>query len=337
MYDSEERLTMTDTWFRKIARWPGVAAVAYSLLAIVIAVLIGAVIIHVSGYDVGRAYTHFWRGAFGSSYNLAQSLLKTIPLIFTGLAVAIGFRSGLFNIGGEGQMYWGALAAAVTALQFARAPGPLLIALALLAAALAGAAWGAIPGYLKARTGAHEVVTTIMLNYIGILATTLLLKRFFNEPGPVDQTPLIPQSARLPELVAHTRLTWGIVIAVVVVVLIDRLLNTTSLGYDLRAVGQNPGAAEYAGINVRQTTVISMSLSGAMAGLGGGVLVLGILNRFITNFSPGYGFTGIAVAVLGRNAPWGVLLAAGLFGVLDAGGLSMQLFAKIPMDLMTIV
>ncbi len=301
------------------------------------ALLIGAVLIWISGYDVGKAYTHFWNGAFGTTYNLAQSLLKTIPLIFTGLAVAIGFQTGLFNIGAEGQLYWGAFAAAVTALRFPQLPGLLLIPLSLLAGALAGSAWGMIPGYLKAKTGAHEVVTTIMLNYIGILTTTLLLKSYFKEPGPVDQTAMIPEAARLPELVPYTRLTWGIFIGIGIVILIDALFKKTSLGYDLQAVGQNPGAAEYAGINAKQKLVVSMSISGAVAGLGGSVMVLGILNRFITNFSPGYGFTGIAVAVLGRNAPRGVFLAALLFGALDAGGMSMQLFAKIPMDLMTIV
>lgn len=326
---------------RKIAQYlsqlSGLSELLYSLVAILIALLIGAVLIWISGYHVGKAASSFWSGAFGSPYNLAQSLLKTIPLIFTGLAVAIGFQSGLFNIGGEGQLYWGAFAAAVTALTLPQLPGFTLIPLSLLAGALAGGAWGALPGYLKARTGAHEVVTTIMLNYIGVLATTLLLKRYWKEPGPIDQTAMIPESARLPELIAHTRLTWGIFVGLGLVFLIDLLLTKTALGYDLKAVGQNADAAEYAGINAGRTVVVSMSLSGAAAGLGGAVLVLGILNRFITNFSPGYGFTGIAVAVLGRNAPWGVLLGALLFGVLDAGGMSMQLFAKIPMDLMTIV
>lgn len=321
----------------KLKKLSGVSDLIYSLFAIILALLIGAILIWLSDYDVLKAYYNFWNGAFGNTYNLSQSLLKTIPLIFTGLAVAIGFKTGLFNIGGEGQLYWGAFATAITALTFSQLPGTLLLPLSLLAGALAGGIWGMIPGYLKAKTGAHEVVTTIMLNYIGILATTFLLKNYFKEPGPVDQTPTIPEAARFPELVPYTRLTWAIFLGIGVIILIDLLFKKTSLGYDLQAVGENPSAAEYAGINSKRKIIISMSISGAVAGMAGSVMVMGVLNRFITNFSPGYGFTGIAVAVLGRNTPWGVLLAALLFGILEAGGMAMQLFAKIPTDLMTIV
>jgi len=308
-----------------------------SLLAILLALAIGAVLIFVSGYDVPQAYRSLFSGAFGNFYNISQTLLKMIPLIFTGLAVAVAFQCGLFNIGAEGQMYWGAFASAVVALAFADAPAVVLIPISLIAGAAAGGFWGMIPGYLKARTGAHEVVTTIMMNYIGIFATTFLLRAYLKEPGPIDQTRMIPESARLGELIPYSRLTWAIFIGVAVVVLLDAFFRKTALGYDLRAVGENSGAAEYAGINPKRMIVISMLLSGIAAGLAGATMVMGVLHRFITNFSPGYGFVGIAVAVLGRNKPWGVLLAAFLFGALEAGGISMQMFAKIPMDLMTIV
>jgi simple sugar transport system permease protein len=308
-----------------------------SLLAILLALVIGALLIFISGYDVSKAYLSLFEGAFGNFYNIAQTLLKMIPLIFTGLAVAIGFQCGLFNIGAEGQMYWGAFASAIVALTFAGAPAAVLIPLSLCAGAVAGGLWGMIPGYLKAKTGAHEVVTTIMMNYIGIFTTTFLLRAYFKEPGPIDQTRMIPETARLEEMIPFTRLTWAIFIGIAVVILLDLFLRKTSLGYDLQAVGENTGAAEYAGINPKKIIAISMLLSGMAAGLAGSTMVLGVLHRFITNFSPGYGFVGIAVAVLGRNRPWGVLLAAFLFGALEAGGISMQLFAKIPMDLMTIV
>ena len=311
--------------------------VIYSLVAIVLALLIGAVFIVLSGYEVSKAYGSLFEGAFGNFYNIAQTLLKMIPLIFTGLAVAISFKSGLFNIGGEGQLYWGAFVTAVVALAFPNSNGLILIPLSLSAGAIAGGIWGMIPGYLKAKTGAHEVVTTIMMNYIGTFATTFLLRTYFKEPGPVDQTPLIPHAARLGELIPYTRLTWAILLGVAVIVLLDRFFKKTALGYHLQAVGENASAAEYAGINTRKMIVISMFMSGMAAGLAGSTMVMGVLHRFITNFSPGYGFVGIAVAVLGRNTPWGVLLAAFLFGALDAGGISMQLFAKIPMDLMTVV
>jgi simple sugar transport system permease protein len=176
-----------------------------------------------------------------------------------------------------------------------------------------------------------------MMNTIGIFSTTFLLRAYFKAPGPIDQTQMIPETARLAELIPYTRLTWAIFIAIAVIILMDLFFRKTSLGYDLRAVGENTGAAEYAGINPKRMIVISMLLSGMAAGLAGSTMVLGVLHRFITNFSPGYGFVGIAVSVLGRNKPWGVLLAAFLFGALEAGGISMQLFARIPMDLMTIV
>jgi ABC-type uncharacterized transport system permease subunit len=297
---------------------------AYSLFAIIFALLIGGFLILLSGYDVSKAYVCLLDGAFGSAYNIAQTLLKMIPLIFTGLAVAIGFRSGLFNIGGEGQL-------------FPNVHGAILIPLSLFAGAMAGGMWGMIPGYLKAKTGAHEVVTTIMMNYIGILATTFLLRNFFKEPGPIDQTPMIPNAARLAELIPYTRLTWALFLGIALIIVVDLFFKKTSLGYNLQAVGENAAAAECAGINPEKMIVISMTISGAAAGLAGSTMVLGVLHRFITNFSPGYGFAGIAVAVLGRNRPWGVLLSAVLFGALEAGGISMQLFAKIPMDLMTIV
>ena len=309
----------------------------HCLSAILMALTIGALLIFISGYGVSEAFRSLFDGAFGNFYNLAQTLLKMTPLIFTGLAVAVAFQCGLFNIGAEGQMYWGAFASATAALMSANAPAPVLIPLSLCAGAAAGGLWGMIPGYLKAKTGAHEVVTTIMMNYIGIYSTTFLLRAYFKAPGPIDQTRMIPEAARLGELIADTRLTWAIGIAVALVVLTDLFLRKTALGYDLRAVGENTGAAEYAGINPKRMTVVAMLLSGAAAGLAGSTMVLGVLHRFITNFSPGYGFTGIAVAVLGRNRPYGVLPAAFLFGAMEAGGISMQLFAKIPMDLMTII
>ena len=315
----------------------GFSDFVYSLSTIILALFIGAFLIFLSGYDVSKAYGSFFEGAFGNSYNIAQTLLKMIPLIFTGLAVAIGFRSGLFNIGGEGQLYWGAFVTALVSLAFPKANGLTLIPISLFAGAIAGGIWGMIPGYLKAKTGAHEVVTTIMMNYIGILSTTFLLRNYLKEPGPIDQTPMIPEAARLTELIPYTRLTSAIFLGIAVIIILDLFFKKTSLGYNLQAVGENAAAAEYAGINPEKMVVVSMTICGMSAGLAGSTMVLGVLHRFITNFSPGYGFVGIAVAVLGRNRPWGVLLSALLFGALEAGGISMQLFAKIPMDLMTIV
>ncbi len=310
---------------------------AYSLGAVFFALLLGGVLIHLSGYDVREAYLSFFDGAFGNVYNLASTLMMTIPLIFTGLAVAVGFQAGLFNVGGEGQLYLGALASALAALFVRGLPPALHVALALAAGALAGGLWALVPGYLKARTGAHEVITTIMFNYVGILLAAFLVKEYFKEPGRADQTPMIPASARIPELIPDSRLTWALFLGILAILAVDYLLKNTSLGYEIQAVGQNLPAAEYAGIDARARMTVSMLLSGMIAGLAGSTMVLGVLHRFINNFSPGYGYTGIAVAVLARNKPWGILPAALLFGALQSGGMSMQLFARIPMDLMTLV
>ncbi len=323
--------------FQRLKNLSGLSELFYSLLAIVFALLIGAILIYLSGHDAVNAYYHLFHGAFGSTYNIAQTLLKSIPLIFTGLAVAIGFQSGLFNIGAEGQLYWGALITAIIAIALPNLSGILLVPLALLGGSLAGAVWAAIPGYLKSRTGAHEVITTIMLNYIATLGTTFLVKNFFKTQGPVDQTKTIPGQARLPKLIPNTRLTWALILGIAVVFTTKFLLSSTSLGFDLKAVGKNLSAAEYGGIPARNVMVLTMAISGAVAGLAGSTIVLGVLGRFITNFSPGYGFTGIAVAVLGRNRPIGVLGAALLFGALEAGKVSMQLFTEIPGDLLTVV
>ena len=310
---------------------------AVALVAIALALLVGALLLALAGYSVVDAYWSLFQGAFGNIYSLADTFLNAIPLMFTGLAVAFAFRGGLFNIGTEGQLYVAALATAITALAVPSWPPVLAIAAALAAGAAAGAAWGFVPGLLKARTGAHEVITTIMLNYVAILLTTHLVKTRFKAPGPVDQTALIPAAARLPELVPATRLTWAIVIAVVLIALVDWILRRSAWGLDVELIGQNPSAAAYAGVPVTSRTACIMAASGAIAGLAGSTIVLGVLHRFITNFSPGYGFTGIAVALVARARPWGVVPAALLFGALQAGGLSMQLFARIPADLLTAV
>ncbi|HHY31485.1 MAG TPA: ABC transporter permease [Firmicutes bacterium] len=317
---------------------PGVADMAYSAVAVLLALLIGAVLIAASGYSVVEAYTNLFYGAFGNVYNLANTLMMATPLLFTGLSVAVAFQCGLFNVGGEGQLYVGGLASAAVVLSLGPGvPGLVRVFLALVAGALAGALLAAGPGYMKAKLGAHEVITTIMLNYVGTFLTTFLVKTYLKEPGPVDQTPVLPVGARLPELIPGTRVSWGIVLGLVVVIVIDYILRRTSVGYEIQAVGRNATAAEYAGVNVPGRIVLAMVISGAVAGLAGSSVVMGTLYRFITNFSPGYGFTGIAVAVLARNKPWGVVPAALLFGMLQSGGMSMQLFARIPADLMTLV
>ncbi|MFW6215000.1 MAG: ABC transporter permease [Alkalispirochaetaceae bacterium] len=312
------------------------AELGYSTLAITLALAIGAVLIVAFGYDVGRALASLFQGSLGSVYALSQTVLRTTPLVFAGLAVAVPFRSGLFNIGAEGQLYWGALATALTALLLSSVATPIAIALSLLAGAAAGGLWGSIPGALKARTGAHEVITSIMLNAVAILATTHLTANYFKAPGAVDQTERIAESAQIPGILGG-EISAGLLIALLAVAVMHLFFAKTSIGYDFRAVGLNAPAAEYGGVRSGGIQVLALSIGGAMAGVAGGVVVLAQINRFVSAFSPGYGFTGIAVAVLGRGKPWGVLLAALLFGALETGGMSMQLFARIPSDLTTVV
>lgn len=316
---------------------PWASELLRSLAAVGLALALGAAVLALAGYDVKDAYFNLYDGAFGSIYSVADTLLNAVPLVFTGLAVAFAFRGGLFNIGAEGQLYVGALAAAVSALSLPAWPSAPLITTSLTAAAAAGALWAFIPGLLRAKTGAHEMITTIMFNYIGTLLTTYLVKVYFKAPGPLDQTALVPPAARLPELIATTRLTWSLVIALLLTAAVDFVLRKTTLGYEVELIGENEDAAAYAGVDGARRTMLVMALSGAMAGLAGGTLVLGVLHRFMPGLSPGYGFTAIAVALVARARPWGVVPAAVLFGALQAGGMSMQLFARIPADVMTAV
>jgi len=315
----------------------GVSKFAYSVVAVVLALLVGAVLIWASGYDVKEAYSNLFTGAFGGVYSLATTIVMSTPLLFTGLSVAFAFQCGLFNVGAEGQLYVGALTSAVVALALGWLPPVLRVGIALLAGAGAGALLGFVPGYLKAKLGAHEVITTIMLNYVATFLTTFLVKTYFKDPGPVDQTVLLPMGSRLPELIRGTRVSLGIVLGIVAVALLNHVMRRSVLGYEIQVVGQNPHAAEYGGVSVSAKTVQAMMISGAVAGLAGSVEVMGTLYRFIPYFSPGYGFTGIAVAVIAGQNLWAVIPAAILFGALQSGGQTMQLFAGIPMELMTMV
>ena len=310
---------------------------AYSIIAVVLALIVGAVLIGASGYSVKEAYSNLFMGAFGGVYSLATTVVMSTPLLFTGLAVAFAFQCGLFNVGAEGQLYLGALTSAVVALGLGWLPPVLRVIMALLAGAGAGALLGFVPGYLKAKLGAHEVITTIMLNYVATFLTTFLVKAYFKDPGPVDQTVLLPPGSRLPELIPGTRVSLGIILGIVAVALLNHVIRRSVLGYEIQVVGKNPHAAEYGGVNVCARTVQAMMISGAVAGLAGSVEAMGTLYRFIPYFSPGYGFTGIAVAVIAGQNLWAVIPAAFLCGALQSGGQTMQLFAGIPMELMTMV
>jgi ABC-type uncharacterized transport system permease subunit len=268
---------------------------------------------------------------------ISESLVTAAPYIFAGLAVAVGFRAGLFNIGAEGQIFAGALASAYVGYAITGLPWFIHLPLALIAGAAAGALCGAIPGYLKARTGAHEVITTIMLNYVIFLLSDWLLNGPMKAKGGNPRSPEINATAYLPTLFPGLRLHWGFFLALAIAALIYWFLWKTTLGFELRTVGANPRAAKYAGINITRNIVLAMSLSGALAGLAGANELLGVNHYMANAFSPGYGFDSIALALLGKSHPLGVVLAALLFGVLRSGATRMQTIANVPVDIISII
>ena len=315
----------------------GIMDVFIAVIAVIAALLVGAVIVYLAGSSPYEAYRALFEGAFGSTYDFAQTLARTTPLIFTGLTVAFAFRCGLFNIGGEGQLYVGGMAAAIVGVSITGLPVYVHLPLAVGVGAAAGGAWAFLPSILKARVGAHEVITTIMMNYIGILLCSYLANYPFKAEGWIAQTDVVESSAQLPRLVSATQLSAALLLALACVVVAYYILYKTTLGYEIRAVGLNPSGAEYGGISVQKSIVVAMIISGMFAGMGGAGEVLGLHKRFIFGFSPGYGFDGIAVAVLGRNHPVGVVLGALLFGALRNGGMVMKQMTNVPTDLVVVI
>jgi ABC-type uncharacterized transport system permease subunit len=271
-------------------------------------------------------------------YPLTESLNVATPYIFSGLAVAVGFRCGLFNIGAEGQFFMGALGAAFVGYTVTGLPWFIHLPLALLGGATAGAVWGAIPGYLKAKFGAHEVVNTIMMNWIAFRLSDWLLNGPMKAKGYRPVTPNIAATAELPRFFPDPlRFNWGFPLALLFAVLVWWFLFKTTTGFEIRAVGANPDAAKYSGMSVMRNFVLVMTLSGALAGLAGATQVLGTDHWVGQGFSAGYGFDSIALALLGKSHPLGVVLAALLFGVLRGGATSMQSLARIPIHIISVI
>ncbi len=320
------------------------AALAVPVLAVVTALLVGGAIIALAGRDPLLAYAALWEGCCASPRALSETLVWATPYVFTGLAVALAFHGGLFNIGAEGQLALGALVAAWLGYALPGLAGPLPAAvhlpLVLLGGTLAGAAWGAIPGWLKARTGAHEVINTIMLNYVALLAVSYLLNGPLRDPSPLNviaRTPEIALSARLPRLAPDLRLHAGLLLALLAAAAVWWGLYRTPLGFAIRAVGANPAAARTAGMPVGGLVVAALALSGALAGLAGAVEVAGLNYRHELGFSLGYGFDAIAIALLARVHPLGVVPAALLLGALRNGAARMQFLASVPVDLVVVL
>lgn len=323
-----------------------VGELIFPLLAVVAAFLIGAIVVLAIGDNPIEVYRILLTSAFSfhdalgnfTFDNWGYTLFYATPLIFTGLAVALAFKCGLLNIGAEGQLYVGAFAAAWVGITFTWLPGILLIPVAMIAAMTAGAGWGAIPGYLKAKFGAHEVINTIMLNFIAVGILSYLTQRHYKVAGdPIMQTVEIAEHGQIArfhsflspfgiDFPQRIPLNFAFILALLACMAFYIFLWRTKWGYEIRAVGSSQSAAEYGGINVRNQIILAMALSGALAGMVGINEVLGYRYRYYHDFSANYGFTGIAVALLGRNHPVGIVLAAILFGALIRGGLFVDIF-----------
>lgn len=307
------------------------------LTAVLLAALIGAVILLVSGANPVQAYAALLKGSFGSITAVGRTLEKATPLVFSGLAVAFAFKAGLFNIGAQGQLLFGALTAAVVGFSISGLPAFLHIALALLAGALVGGLYAAIPGALKTYTGAHEVITTIMLNYVAINLTDYLTNGIFKDTTPgnvVARTPEILDTARIPTIGG---IPLGFVIALLAAGFTWWFLWKTVPGFEIRTVGQNSHAAQYAGIRVKATVILAMVLSGSLAGIGGAIETQGVVGRYQPGFNAGLGFDGITIALLGRTHPFGVIPSALLVGAMKAGASEMQFDAKVAKEITDVI
>jgi ABC-type uncharacterized transport system permease subunit len=326
------------------------------VLSVAVGLILAAALMALSGYSPGEAFSALWTGAtglaagpargthdlaFGSGhialFQMAQSFSKMTPLLFCGLAVALGLRAGLFNIGAQGQMTFGALAAAAVGMRTGLPP-LLHVPLTLAAGAIAGAAWGALPGLLKARRGVHEVISTIMLNFVALDIANYLVTHNMRDPNSQNpQTPEVAASAMLTPLIPHTALTIGLLLALLAALAVTLLIRYTALGYAIRAVGLGAEAARAAGIAVPRTLIVTMALSGALAGVAGAVEVMGVQHRYAQGIAASYGFDGIAVALLGGLGGIGVVLSALFFGGLASGSSYMESLTNVPAPISVIV
>jgi general nucleoside transport system permease protein len=310
------------------------------LLAVLLGMIAGSIVMVVSGYDPIAGYSALLYGAFGDSYYIGETIRQMTPYILSGLAVAFAFRTGLFNIGVEGQLIVGWLAAVWVGVAF-ELPKFIHLPLAILAAALAGALWALIPGFLKARFKVHEVIVTIMMNYIALHVTNAIIRSVLSDKGYKSEE--IHESASLrseflQSITDYSTLHYGIIIALIAAVIMWFLLEKTTKGYELRAVGFNQHASHYAGMNVSNNIVLAMVISGAFAGVAGAMEGLGTFaNISVKAGFTGVGFDGIAVALLGGNNAFGIILSALLFGALKVGALEMPSSAGVPTELVDIV
>ncbi|MFC4320119.1 ABC transporter permease [Litchfieldia salsa] len=310
------------------------------VLATILGMIAGAIIMLLGGYDPVKGYEALWNGVFGSPRAIGETIRAMSPLILAGLAVGFAFKTGLFNIGVEGQLLVGWLASVWVGYAL-NLPSIIHIPLAIIAAAIAGAIWGLVPGLLKAYFKVHEVIVTIMMNYIALYVTADLIKRFLyagNEKSFKVQESASLASEFLASITSNSRLHYGIIVAIIAAIIMWYLLERTTKGFELRAVGLNQHASAYSGMSVKKNIILSMVISGAFGGLAGAMEGLGTFqNMTVLSSFTGTGFDGIAVALLGANNAFGIIVAAALFGGLNTAAPQMSFNANVPPELIDIV
>jgi general nucleoside transport system permease protein len=308
-----------------------------SLFAVILGLIAGAGLMIVTGNNPIDGFYYLFRGGLMNIERIGNTLATATPLIFAGLSVAFAFKTGLFNIGGAGQMLIGGLCATAIGLTFDW-PKPVLLTAIIIAALIGGALWASLPGLLKARFNVHEVVSTIMMNWIAYWSIFYIVPLYFKGPFLETESQRIPAAASLKvpwltNLFSGSYINLGIFLAIIFVVIIAFILERTTLGYELKAVGYNRDAAEAAGISVNRNIILSMAIAGALAGLGGATFYVGFASNMQIGVLPAQGFDGIAVALLGANSPWGVFAAALFFGLLHTGKGFMNAMTAIPPEI----
>lgn len=309
------------------------------VVALVASLAVTALVIYLSGADPGVVLFAIARGSFGSMSAFIDTLIKSTPIMLTGLATIVAFRARVWNIGQEGQLFAGAMAVTFVLLTFPNLnlPSILLIPLLMVVAMIGGALWGSIPGFLKSRYNVNEIIVTVMLNYVILYLMTFLLNGAWQEPNSYYYNTINFQEAAWLPLLFGTRLHLGFIIALAFAGLVYFLMWKMKLGFEIRATGDNPVASKYKGINVNNISLVVMLISGALAGLSGGIEVLGIHHKLIYGFSSAFGFTGILIALLGRMHPIGVVLASIFFGALHNGASAMQIYSDVPRSLVNLI
>jgi len=305
---------------------------------IIVILLVSFLLIAMVGSDIPTSLASFFRGIGGSTYAMAEVLVRATPLMLAALGVSVGFRTGFLNIGAEGQLYLGAISITWLGMTFPTLPAPLMLVLSLVLGFLSGGLWALIPGLLKAKFGLSEVINTIMLNYIAINLVEILVRTSLKDPTyPYPMSPMLPASTNFLQLLSPTRLHAGLLLALVCAALVYLLMFRTTLGFCMRAVGLNARACQCSGIAVSKYVIISSLISGGLSGLAGVSEIAGLHHRLIEGISPSYGYLAIIVSLLGRNNPVGIVFASLGIAALQVGSMSMQRSSGVPTSIASII